>query len=72
MKIGGFVLVATFLLAPVPGIAQTKPTNSTVMAAACDLKSAKSCFEWCQKHGRVGRDLQVCERSCGDRHYQCR
>lgn len=45
MKIGAFALVVVLLLAPVRGIAQIGPTNSMKMAAACNIKTAKDCFE---------------------------
>jgi len=71
MKIGAFVLATMFLLAPVRGIAQIEPTNSTKMAAACNLKTAKNCFEWCQKQGKVGRDQTNCTRVCQQRRPGC-
>jgi hypothetical protein len=71
MKIGPFVLVAMFLLAPVQGIAQIQPTNLTKMAAACNIKTAKNCFEWCQKQGKVGRYQEECTRVCQKRRPGC-
>jgi len=70
MKIVAFVFASMVLLAPLPGMAQTNSTNIK-MAAACNLKTAKNCFEWCQKQGRVGRDQEKCARVCQERHPGC-
>jgi hypothetical protein len=68
MKIGAFILAVMFLLAPAQGFAQT---GLVKVAAACNLKSAKDCFNWCQKQGKVGRYQQQCTRVCQQRHPGC-
>ena len=71
MKIGAFVMVAVFLLAPGQGIAQIGQTNSMKMAAACNIKTAKNCFEWCKKQGKAGRFLEKCTTVCKQRRPNC-
>jgi hypothetical protein len=71
VKIGAYVLVAMFLLAPGQGIAQTEQTNSIKVAGACSFKSAKNCFDWCKKQGKAGQFLEKCTTVCKQRHPDC-
>ena len=71
MKATRVILAILLFAAATPAGAATMSNGTMKLAAACGLKSAKSCHDWCVQQGRVGRSIAVCTKECARRYPGC-
>ena len=71
MKATRVVLAILLFAAATPAGAETTSNGTMKLAAACSLKTAKSCHDWCVQNGRIGRSIAVCVKDCARKYPGC-